>query len=479
MKRPTTIILMMSMCLAAQAKLTLSNLCSDGMVLQQETGAKIWGEATPGSQITVTSSWNGSAHKCKTGSDGRWSIRLQTPKGSYRPYSITIKGDSETIKIENVLIGEVWLASGQSNMEMPMRGFFNCPVENAAGYICSAPAKDRLRMFTVPKAQSYEPLNGTEGKWESAEPSTIPNMSATAYFFARRINEVTDMPVGIISCAYGGARVESWIPENMLREHTDENLDHKAIEAMTDYRRPFLMYNAMLCPVKGYSIKGFIWYQGCSNVGSHDNFVQRMTMLIDHWRSCWDDDRAQLPFYMVEIAPYRYKPAGDTSYAALLRKAQHDVASSVPNCGIAVTNDLVESYEMDNIHPAKKKPVGDRLAYLALNRTYGFRSIACDSPEAIKCIRIKDSNELGIVLTNCDNGLSRWMEIEGLEVAGSEGVFYPVRYAYFEWDSKMLRIRSEFVPDPCRVRYGWGDFRPGNLKNVEGLPVSPFDIRPE
>ncbi len=265
----------------------------------------------------------------------------------------------------------------------------------------------------------------------------------------------------------------------MLREHTDENLDHKAIEAMTDYRRPFLMYNAMLCPVKGYSIKGFIWYQGCSNVGSHDNFVQHMTMLIDHWRSCWDDDRAQLPFYMVEIAPYRYKPAGETSYASLLRKAQHDVASSVPNCGIAVTNDLVESYEMDNIHPAKKKPVGDRLAYLALNRTYGFRSIACDSPEAIKCIRIKDSNELGIVLTNCDNGLSRWMEIEGLEVAGSEGIFYPVRYAYFEWDSKMLRIRSEFVPDPCRVRYGWGDFRPGNLKNVEGLPVSPFDIRPE
>ena len=158
---------------------------------------------------------------------------------------------------------------------------------------------------------------------------------------------------------------------------------------------------------------------------------------------------------------------------------QHKAAKELPNSGIIVTNDLVESYEQDNIHPAKKKEVGDRLAYMALNRNYGFRTIACDSPEAVRCYRMANSCELAVELTNMPNGISRWMEIEGLEVAGSEGIFYPVTYAYYEYEPKVLRIRSEFVHDPVEVRYGWGDFKPGNLKNTEGLPVAPFRIRAE
>ena len=144
-----------------------------------------------------------------------------------------------------------------------------------------------------------------------------------------------------------------------------------------------------------------------------------------------------------------------------------------------MTNDLVEAYEQDNIHPAKKKEVGERLAFLALNRDYGFTSIPCYSPEAVKCISMAGGSEIGVELTNCWNGLNRWMEIKGLEVAGSEGIFYPVTYAYFEWEQKVLRIRSEFVHDPCEVRYGWADFKPGNLKNAEGLPVAPFYIKLE
>ncbi|MBR4298276.1 MAG: sialate O-acetylesterase, partial [Bacteroidales bacterium] len=151
----------------------------------------------------------------------------------------------------------------------------------------------------------------------------------------------------------------------------------------------------------------------------------------------------------------------------------------LPNCGCIVTNDLVESYEQDNIHPAKKKEVGERLAYMALNRNYGFHKVACDSPEAVRCYRMANSCELAVELSNMPNGINRWMEIEGLEVAGSEGVFYPVTYAFFEPELKALRVRSEFVHDPCEVRYGWGDFKPGNLKNAEGLPVTPFKIRVE
>lgn len=480
MKRITAIIaLMLCISMASEAKLVLSGLCSDGMVLQQNDKAAIWGTADPGSQITVTPSWNGTAYRAKADKNGRWTVKVATPKGSYKTYTMTVKGDGETVRIKDVLVGEVWLASGQSNMEMPMRGFYNCPVEDALEYISAPAATEKIRMFTVPIKQSYEPLTQVEGQWKGAESATIPDMSATAYFFARKLNETLDLPVGIVSCAYGGARVESWTPKEILETYPDEDLSREAIEAQTHYKRPYLAYNAMLCPVMGYTVKGFIWYQGCSNVGKHEQFPERMETMINHWRECWGDTEAKLPFYMVEIAPYRYKPATAVSNAALLRQAQHITASQVPNCGIVVTNDLVEPYEMDNIHPAKKKEVGDRLAYLALNRDYGFSRIACNSPEAVRCYRLQNSCEIAVELTDTPNGLNRWMEIEGLEVAGSEGIFYPVTYAYFEWNPKVLKIRSEHVFDPCEVRYGWGDFKPGNLKNIEGLPVAPFWVKIE
>lgn len=480
MKRITAIIaLMLCISMASEAKLVLSGLCSDGMVLQQNDKAAIWGTADPGSQITVTPSWNGTAYRAKADKNGRWTVKVATPKGSYKTYTMTVKGDGETVRIKDVLVGEVWLASGQSNMEMPMRGFYNCPVEDALEYISAPAATEKIRMFTVPIKQSYEPLTQVEGQWKGAESATIPDMSATAYFFARKLNETLDLPVGIVSCAYGGARVESWTPKEILETYPDEDLSREAIEAQTHYVRPYLAYNAMLCPVMGYTVKGFIWYQGCSNVGKHEQFPERMETMINHWRECWGDTEAKLPFYMVEIAPYRYKPATAVSNAALLRQAQHITASQVPNCGIVVTNDLVEPYEMDNIHPAKKKEVGDRLAYLALNRDYGFSRIACNSPEAVRCYRLQNSCEIAVELTDTPNGLNRWMEIEGLEVAGSEGIFYPVTYAYFEWNPKVLKIRSEYVFDPCEVRYGWGDFKPGNLKNIEGLPVAPFWVKIE
>ena len=352
-------------------------------------------------------------------------------------------------------------------------------MENALEYISGPAATEKIRMFTVPIKQSYEPLTEVDAKWQGAESSTIPDMSATAYFFARKLNETLDVPVGIVSCAYGGARIESWTPKEILETYPDEDLSREAIEAQVHYVRPYLAYNAMLNPVKGYTVKGFIWYQGCSNVGKHDQFVERMNNMVLHWREEWDDADAELPFYMVEIAPYRYKPVPEVSYSSMLREAQHEAAAAIPNCGIVVTNDLVDSFEMDNIHPMRKKEVGDRLAYLALNRNYGFSRVACDSPEAIRCIRMQNSNELGVELTNTPNGLSRWMEIKGLEVAGSEGVFYPVTYAYFESNPRVLRVRSEFVHDPCEVRYGWGDFNPGNLKNTEGLPVAPFWVKLE
>ena len=480
MKRLITVLAsMLCLCMVSQAKLALSSLCSDGMVLQQNTEAVIWGTSGAGAQVMVTPTWNGKTYRCKADAEGRWSVKVDTPSASYKAYEITVKGDGSSLKIHDVLVGEVWLASGQSNMEMPMKGFYNSPIENSLEYICAPAAKEKIRMFTVPIKQSYEPLTEVDAKWEGAEPATVPDMSATAFFFAHKLNQMLDIPIGIVSCAYGGARIESWTPKEILETYPDENLDKAHIESMGHYLRPYLAYNAMLYPVMGYTIKGFIWYQGCSNVGKHDQFLERMTNMVNHWRECWNDPQAELPFYMVELAPYIDNPGADRPYFALLRQAQHETAHSIPNCGIIVTNDLVEEYERDNIHPAKKKEVGDRLALLALNRDYGFSSLPCYSPEAVRCFRIDGTKDMGVELTNCRNGLDRWRGVEGLEVAGSDGIFYPTTDAYLEWDGKTLRLNSVFVQDPCYVRYGWGDFKPGNMKNAEGLPVAPFNLKIE
>ena len=479
MKRLLSIVFLLAAFTCAEAKLTVSDICTDGMVLQQKSETTVWGTCDPRSQVTVTPSWNGKAYTCKADKDGRWRVAVETPEGSYEAYTMTVSSGNESVTVSDILVGEVWFASGQSNMEMPMRGFYNSPIEHAQDFVCAPAATEKIRMFTVPVKQSYEPLTEVDAEWKGAESATIPDMSATAFFFAYKLNQMLDIPVGIVSCAYGGARIESWTPKEILETYPDEDLSREAIEAQTHYVRPYLAYNAMLNPVKGYTVKGFIWYQGCSNVGKHEQFVERMNTMVSHWRECWGDKDAKLPFYMVEIAPYRYKPATEVSYASLLRQAQHEAAKVIPNCGIVVTNDLVASFEQDNIHPTKKLEVGDRLARLALNRDYGYSRVACYSSEAVKCWIMQNSNEIAVELTHTENGLNRWMEIEGLEVAGSEGIFYPVTYAYFEWEPKVMKIRSEFVWDPCQVRYGWGDFNPGNLKNVEGMPVAPFWIKIE
>ena len=482
MKRIILLFTALTISALASAELRIPTQFGEGMVLQQKTDAAIWGWASAGSKITVKTSWNKKSCTATAGQDGRWEVKVATPGASYTPYTIQISGDGTKTVINDVLIGEVWLASGQSNMEMPMRGFFNCPVEGAADAISAAPLYDKVRMYTALTDQSYEPreeIAKTYG-WQKAGPETIADMSAVAFYFARKINQTLDVPVGIVSFAYGGARVESWLPEKTLREWNTEDLSKETIEATQHYTRPFLMYNAMEQPLKGYTGKGFIWYQGCSNVGHHDVFVERMQELVRQWRSDWGDATEAMPFLMVEIAPYIMGPEGEVSNESLLRQAQHEAAKAIKNSGIIVTNDLVAPYEQHNIHPCKKEPVGNRLAFLALKYTYGFDRIAADSPEAIEIV--KDTmipGGLGIKLSNCPNGLDRSMGIQALEISGADNVWVPVEEAFFDWEGRLLHVRAEGVAEPCQVRYGWGEFNPGNLHNCEGLPVAPFWLKLE
>ena len=474
-----TLILLAALLLSvsAFAKLELRQPCSDGMVLQQQTSAVVWGKADPGQRVTVVPSWDRRKYAAQADADGFWQVSVQTPAASYTKYAIQISAGRERLTISDVLVGEVWFASGQSNMEMPIRGFGGCPVEGAADVITAAPMRDRIRMFKVPRARSYEPLAEIEGAWWRADATTVSEMSATGYFFARKLNETLDVPVGILFSAFGGSKVESWLPKEIVETYPDMPTDSASVEALPyEYYSPYMMYNAMVVPVKGYTIKGFIWYQGCSNVGFDATYSERLQKMVSVWRADWGDTDARLPFYQVEIAPYRY---GDGPEGALLRRAQHDAAKRMPNGGIAVTNDLVYSYEIDQIHPARKREVGERLAYLALHRDYGLDRVACCSPEAVRAFKAPagPKTEPGLVfveLAECPDGLDRSVEIEGLEIAGADGVMYPVREARIF--GHFMMVRSDSVPEPRVLRYGWGCFTPGNLHAVSGLPLVPFEL---
>lgn len=472
MKKIIAAAVLLLICFSALAKLSVKEPCSDGMVLQQKTEALVWGHASSGAAIKITTGWDNKSYKATTDSNGVWRVKVSTPAASYNKYEIKVKGDGGSLTIKNVLVGEVWIASGQSNMEMPVRGYFNCPVEGSSEIIANTQLKDKVRMFSVSQDQSDEPLDDVRkcSGWKDADHQGILWMSATAFFFARELNAVLDIPVGIVAFPYGGTRVESWLPKEILEQY-GEPLER--IE-QNHYHNPFRMYNSMQRPMQGYTAKGFIWYQGCSNVGHDDVLVERMSALVQRWREDWGDKDAAMPFYQCEIAPWE----GYGGSGPAFRHAQHQAAAAIPNGGIVVTNDLVYPYEFDQIHPCQKRQVGERLAYLALHRDYGFETIACYSPEATELIKVEGKpNELGVVLTNCQNGLDRWAGIIGLEIAGADGVFYPVDFAPFDWQRSYIHVSSPNVPEPCEVRYGWGDFVPGNLHNVEGLPVSPFHFK--
>ena len=477
MRKTLILLAALLVSVSAFAKLELRQPCSDGMVLQQQTSAVVWGKADPGQRVTVAPSWGRRKYAAQADADGFWQVSVQTPAASYTPYVIKISAGRERLTVSDVLVGEVWFASGQSNMEMPIRGFSGCPVEGAADVITAAPMRDRIRMFKVPRARSYEPLAEVEGEWWRADPTTVAEMSAVGYFFARKLNETLDVPVGILFSAYGGSKVESWLPQEIVAAYPDIATDRARIEALPyEYYSPYMMYNAMVVPVKGYTIKGFIWYQGCSNVGADATYSERLQKMVEVWRADWGDTDARLPFYQVEIAPYRY---GDGPEGALLRRAQHDAAKRMPNGGIVVTNDLVYPHEIDQIHPARKREVGERLAYLALHRDYGLDRVACKSPEAVHAFCVfdgtkKDSGAIFVKLIDCQDGLDRSTAIEGLEIAGADGVMYPVREARMLGNT--LVVRSDSVPEPRIVRYGWGCFTPGNLHAVSGLPLVPFEL---
>jgi sialate O-acetylesterase len=466
------LLLFFLICLSQlHGKVVLPDMFSDYMVLQQKSSIKIWGLAKPNKCVRIKTSWSDTIYKFNTKKDGNWSIQIQTPAASFTEHTIEFSEQKTITRLSHILIGEVWFCSGQSNMEMTFKGYPNEPIRNAEQVIKEADPNLGIRMLRVKRIGQEAPSNTAEGKWMNSTTQNVPNFSATAYFFALNLRRKLNVPIGIINSSWGGSSVEGWMSRELVEKYTDLDLKEE-VPDNENWRKPCIMYNGMLYPFRDFVIRGFVWYQGEANVGRPATYSDKLADMVQLWRNDWK--RSDLPFYIVEIAPYEYS---DPMGAAKLREAQFNAAQHIPDCHIISTNDLVDETERTNIHPGRKQEVGDRLASLALVKTYKDTSICTE----YATFQYKGRFENFILLTFQKTAGKLTLDFSnetdkpavlGFEIAGRDRVFYPAR-AYI-LDDRHIRVDSPLVPDPFAVRYAFKAYSIGNVRNGCGLPLFPF-----
>ena len=467
MKRLILTLVAACFALAASAKIELPSILCDNMVLQQNAMVTLWGKATPNAKVNITVSW-APLRRVQVVADkgGNWSAQVDTPAATFEPQTVKIS-DGETLTLRNVLIGDVWVCSGQSNMEMPVKGFDRQPVENSLDYILAGNKyANRIRMFSVKRARSFEEQADCEGQWQVASPESVATMSATAYFFALNLTEAIDVPIGIINTSWGGTRIESWMPIKALEDVlSKEQLEHKhKIHSI----KPSELYCAMIAPIRKYNARGFLWYQGCSNLGDIDHYDIMQARMVQQWREDWGDTENKMPFYFTMIAPHSYGNSRAIAYP-LFVECQQRALANIPNCAMAATTDTGEEV---CIHPAKKNEVGERMAAFALRDLYGQGGVDVVAP-TYESMRV-DKNTAIVTLKNVGVGIQpgygKW--VKGFEVAGADKVFHPAN-AHVS-GHRELRVWSDKVQEPVAVRYAFRNYIPCDLTNIIGIPVPPF-----
>ncbi|MDD2298106.1 MAG: sialate O-acetylesterase [Fermentimonas sp.] len=449
------------------AEISFPAFISNGMVLQQRSSAPLWGKSTKNSEIKVVTSWDSKKYLTLSDEKGNWKLSVTTPKAG-GPYSITFEIDGSMTTLNDILIGEVWLCSGQSNMEMPMKGFKNQPVEDSNMEILKS-ANPNLRLFTVKRNSTIESQEDVSGEWQAAKPVSVKEFSATGYYFGKLLQEMLNVPVGLINSSWGGSWIESWMNSEMLTSFPEVEIPKDESDIREKNRTPTTLYNAMIAPLAEYGIRGVIWYQGESNYDRHETYTKLFKTMVDGWRTKWN--QGIFPFYYCQIAPYEYgliTPEGEeTINSAYLREAQLKAEKEIENSGMAV---LMDAGMENGIHPVKKRVAGERLALHALAKTYNFEGITADSPvykemsvQGDTCILSFDRAEMWLT--------AREGELNNFTVAGEDRVFYPAE----AWISRSkVHVKSEAVKFPVAVRYAFENYVDGDLYGTEGLPVSSF-----
>ncbi len=486
----------------ATAEVKLPALFTDHMVLQRDMACPVWGTADPGEEVHVV--LGDQTSKTTAGEDGKWMVKLQ-PLPAGGPHKMVIEGQNRVV-VEDILVGEVWVCSGQSNMAWQVSNSDDADLESlSANY-------PNIRLISVPQVGTQEPQDDFEGRWEKCSPETVKQFSAVGYFFGRQLHQVLDVPIGLIDNAWGGSACEAWVPKHVLAEHDiydellarwdqiEKSYDHE--KAMADYQakleqwkqrsqearqagraapprpraprnqlvgqhRPANLYQGVLNPIIGYGIRGAIWYQGESNSGRAYQYRHLFPLMITTWRSAWK--QGDFPFYWVQLADFRDEVdgPGDSSWAEL-REAQ-TMTLALPNTGQAVIVDLGEGRD---IHPRNKQDVARRLARWALANDYGI-DIPYRSPE-YKSMEKKGSR---IVLTFDhvgDPGLYTFdvNRPVGFAIAGEDKKFVPAEARIVAPDK--IEVWSDEVADPVAVRYAWADNPICNVQTRNGLPLTPF-----
>ncbi len=478
-----------------QEEFTLASVFGPGMVLQRNMKIPIWGQASPSMEVTLTMA--GSSAATRADSEGNWTVRIG-PLQAGGPYTLIAKCGSRIVELKDVLVGDVWLASGQSNMDFLLEEAKNAEKEIAAA------RHPRIRLLRVGKivgAVPFDYLSG--GTWKHCTPETARRFSAVAYFFGRRLHRELGIPIGLIHSAWGGTCIEAWTPlkalkscpaakpifewwKEIMKTFPERMKRYKRIEALWKVRaalakkkgnpipekpypplgpghdhQPAGLYNAMIHPLVPYGIKGVIWYQGEANVARAHQYKALFPLMIRAWRKAWGE--GPFPFFFVQLAGFGI---WDCRKWPWLREAQES-ALSLPHTGMAVAIDIGERA---NIHPANKQEVGRRLALLALNKVYG-RKVPCSGPiyESMKI----EGNKIRLFFSHLHGGLvaGGGKNLAGFQVAGPDRVFHQAKASI---EGTEVVVWSTHVPRPVAVRYGWAGFPECNLYNKAGLPSPPF-----
>jgi len=442
----------------AYADITLPALFSDGMVLQQQTMVPLWG-TSDGTSVDVTTSWNQKAYHVNVNQDGTWRLTVKTPKAG-GPYEIHLNDGDEKV-LKEVLIGEVWLASGQSNMGMRVG---NLPKDTVlhAGKLIAEAGNPLIRLFRLPVNQSVHPLDDCDAKWTVPDSASVSAFSAVAYQFALNLQHELNVPIGIVQSAYGGTQVQAWMDSTTL--NTFPELSGQPVPQKITKNTPTVLFNAMINPILGYGIKGAIWYQGEGNRATADRYADWFAGMVRGWRQRWG--QGDFPFYYAQIAPFKYDGMHQSAY---LREAQLNAANRIPNAGMVVTMDVGSE---NTIHPPDKTTVAGRLSNLVLAQTYKKKRGEVYGPE-LKRMRKVDGEGIRLYFDHVADGLTdSGRGLQCFEIAGEDRVFYPAQARIVSKNEVVVTCQQ--VAKPVSVRYAFKDWVAGDLYNSAGLPASSF-----
>ncbi len=488
----TLLVLLLTAPAALFAAVTPAPLFQDNAVLQRDKPVPVWGTAAAGEKVTVT--FAGQTKSATAAKDGRWSVTLDPLPASAEPATLTLAGEN-TVTLANILVGEVWIASGQSNMEWSMNNTYDKTIDVAGS------ANPLIREIKIAKTVADAPATTASGSWRAASPETTGNFSAVAHYFARDIHALVGVPVGIINSSWGGTRAEAWTDadtlaaapfayigeawQKTLAEYPAKKAQHDANRAAWEQERdaaraanqpfnkrapnapwgpghqatPAGLYNGMIHPLVPYAIRGAIWYQGESNAGQAARYADLFPAMITGWRAQFG--QGDFPFYWVQLANFSSPTATNWAF---LREAQTKTLS-LPNTGQAV---IIDIGDVRDIHPRNKKDVGRRLARLALARNYGVKVID-SGPVPMNAEH--DSGGFRLTFESFGGLRAPLNELVGFELAGEDRVFKP---ADAKIDNNTVLVTSAEVPEPVAVRYAWRNAPLAGLFNHEGLPAVPF-----